>query len=195
MLDKINKYNILLASKSPRRQELLKAMGIKFVIPDLTDTDEIYPKNLKASEIPLYLSKLKADAYKNKLQKNDILITADTIVWHKNKVLTKPRSKQDAFLMLSELSGQTHSVFTGVCISMHNKKTPFAVETKVKFKNFTKQEIEYYIEKFKPFDKAGSYGIQEWIGYIGVTQITGSFYNVMGLPTCVLYSKLTQLID
>lgn len=193
--DTLSKYNIILASKSPRRQFLLKEIGLNFRIRT-KEVDESFPKNLKGKQIALYLSKKKADAFKNDLKPNDLLITADTIVWIGNKVLNKPINYKDAVKMLKLLSGKMHTVYTGVCLTHPSSKLKtkcFVVSTKVLFKKLSDKEIDFYIRKYKPYDKAGAYGAQEWIGYVGVEKIIGSYFNVMGLPLKELYEELQKL--
>ncbi|WP_372652315.1 Maf-like protein [Draconibacterium sp.] len=187
----IPKYNFILASKSPRRQELLKSLGIDFQVKT-KDVDENYPQELSADQIPGYLAEKKAKAFANELNNNDLLITADTIVVLNGKVLEKPDDYDHAFKMLSELSGKMHEVITGVCLSSTKKSVVFSSLTNVQFKQLTNTEIDYYITHFKPFDKAGAYGIQEWIGAIGISHIEGSFYNVMGLPLQKLYEEIQK---
>ena len=177
----IPKYNFILASKSPRRQELLKSLGIDFQVKT-KDVDENYPPEISPDQIPGYLAEKKAKAFANELNNNDLLITADTIVVLNGKVLEKPDDYDHAFKMLSELSGKMHEEITGVCISSTKKPVVFSSLTNVQFKKLSEAEIDYYISNYKPFDKAGAYGIQEWIGAIGISHIEGSFYNVMGLP-------------
>jgi len=184
------KYNIILASNSPRRKELLAGLDIPFEVKTLPDIDESFPENLYGTEIPVYIAKAKADAYKQFLDEKNLLITADTIVWLDNKVYGKPVDEADAFSMLRALSGKMHEVITGVCLTTQNKQVVFSAVSKVKFADLEDDEIRYYIEKYKPYDKAGSYGVQEWIGYVGVESIEGSFYNVMGLPVRLLYQHL-----
>ena len=182
-------YNYILASKSPRRQMLLRSLGINFKVK-IKEVDEFYPQGMPGTEIPVYLAKLKALPFSGELTENDLLITADTVVWLDNKVLGKPSDKEEAVEMLQLLSGKEHQVISGVCLtSTRNQKTFYSVSV-VNFRELALQEIEYYIETCKPFDKAGAYGIQEWIGYIGITHIEGSFYNVMGLPVQQLYSEI-----
>lgn len=186
----LEKYNIILGSNSPRRKELLSGLDINFEVITPPDVDEVYPPNLWKEEIPVYLSKLKADAYRTKMKDNTLLITADTIVWLNAKVYGKPADEADAKQMLLALSGKTHEVITGVCITTIEKQKAFFAVSKVKFASLDEDEIDYYISKYKPYDKAGSYGVQEWIGYIGVEKLDGSFYNVMGLPVRMLYKYL-----
>ncbi len=190
----IDDYKIILASQSPRRHYLLKEIGLEFEIKLKQFVDETYPDHLKREEIPLYIAGKKAEIY-GKLEDNEILITADTIVWLKDKVLQKPIDQDDAVKILKELSGNCHQVYTGVCIKSNDKEVIFSACTDVYFKKLTYPEIDYYINHFRPFDKAGAYGIQEWIGYIGVEKINGSFFNVMGLPIQKLYTELDDFIN
>ena len=190
----IDDYKIILASQSPRRHYLLKEIGLEFEIKLKQFVDESYPDHLKKEEIPLYIAGKKAEIY-GKLEDNEILITADTIVWLKDKVLQKPIDQDDAIKILKELSGNCHQVYTGVCIKSNDKEVLFSACTDVYFKKLTYPEIDYYINHFQPFDKAGAYGIQEWIGYIGVEKINGSFFNVMGLPIQKLYTELDDFIN
>jgi septum formation protein len=182
-------YNYILASKSPRRQELLHSLGINFNVL-LNDGEENYPKNLTKEEIPVFLAEQKAKHFKNSLKENDLLITADTIVWFNGEVLGKPGKDKEAIKTLQKLSGHEHQVISGVCLSSRQKQKSFFSISNVRFKQLTLPEIEYYVSEFKPFDKAGAYGIQEWIGYIGITHIEGSFYNIMGLPIQQLYTEI-----
>lgn len=186
---RLDKFHIILASKSPRRQYLLRELGIQFVI-ETKDVDESFPAHLQGEEIPLYLCNKKADAFDGKLKEDTILITADTIVWINGHVLNKPADAEEARTMLRELSGNRHEVYTGVCLKSANKKIVFAVKTAVYFKELSEGEIEFYVSTYKPFDKAGAYGAQEWIGYVGVERIEGSYFNVMGLPVKELYDEL-----
>ncbi len=181
---------IILASKSPRRQALLKDLGLDFKI-EVRETNEQFPNHLKGKEIAEYLANLKAAAFSIKeIPEDHILITADTIVCLDDHLLTKPQNPQHAKEILQLLSGKWHEVITGVCLKSNKKETIFSSSTKVKFKALSAEEIDYYIEVYKPFDKAGAYGIQEWIGFIGIQKISGSFYNVMGLPVQKLYEEL-----
>lgn len=182
---------IILASASPRRQYLLKELGIDFTV-EVKSVNEVYPKELKREQIPLYLSQLKAAKFKNLVDENTIVITADTIVWINEKEIGKPNDFAHAVEMLQTLSGKMHEVVTAVTLTSKNKSHSFYVVTKVYFKTLTEKEITYYLENFKPFDKAGSYGIQEWIGYIGIEKIEGSYFNVMGLPLKELYEELER---
>ena len=193
--EKIDKYQILLASKSPRRQELLKNLGINFEIITKTGIKENYPKNLFKEQIPVYLSQLKAKAYTDAIKSNSILITADTIVWKKNIVLGKPKNYSEAFQILQNLSNAKHTVITGITLTSQTKQISFYSSTEVFFKELTKNEIEFYLKNYKPYDKAGAYGIQEWLGYIGIEKINGSYYNVVGLPVQKLYTELCEFIE
>jgi len=191
MLTQLNNYNIILASQSPRRAELLRGLNIPFEVQEI-DVDETYPSQMVGVDIPMYLAEKKADAFIDKMKENTLLITADTIVWHEGCVFGKPTDKADATRMLKALSGKTHQVITGVCISTLLKRKIFHVISEVRFTRLSPEEIEYYLENFKPYDKAGAYGIQEWIGYIGVEHIEGSYFNVMGLPVQRLYTELKR---
>ena len=185
----IFKKKIILGSGSPRRQQLLKDAGFNFTVRSL-NADESFPGNLRAEQIALYLCEKKAQAYPGLLQAEELLITADTIVWVNDLVLNKPSGEFEAKQMLQLLSGKMHQVFTGVCITGTDKKISFTDETRVWFKPLTEAEIDYYIKNYKPFDKAGSYGAQDWLGLIGVDKIEGSYFNVMGLPVHRLYREL-----
>ena len=190
----ITNYRLILASGSPRRQQFFKDLGLDFSI-ELKPVDEVYPPRLRHFEISDYLAQLKALPFKDDLKPKEILITSDTIVWHNDTALGKPRTEDEAFQMLKSLSNATHEVITSVCFtSLTFEKTVNSV-TKVTFKALTDAEINYYIKTYKPFDKAGGYGIQEWIGYIGVTKLEGSYFNVMGLPTDVVYRVLNQIVS
>ncbi len=184
-------FNIILGSSSPRRNELLKSLGFDFII-NPSHADEDYPLNLKGHEIPVFLAKKKASSFNGVLTETDLLITADTIVWCEGEIFNKPINFEEGKLMLQTLSGKMHEVFTAVCLKSANKQIIFYDATKVYFKKFTNEEIEYYLNKYKPYDKAGSYGVQEWIGYIGIEKIEGSFYNVMGLPVKKLHEELMK---
>jgi len=192
--DELKKYQIILASNSPRRHFLLKEIGVDFTVMKPENVDEDFPETLKCEEIPMYLAKLKADSLKSKIKQNDIVITADTIVWLENEAINKPEDKEDAIRILKKLSGKTHQVYSGICITSLEKQISFSSKSDVKFNDLSDEEINFYIEKYKPFDKAGAYGIQEWIGYIGIEYINGSFYNVMGLPIQKLYRELKEFI-
>lgn len=189
--DKLKHINIILASGSPRRQQFLKEMDLHYTIR-LKEIDEIYPEHLQAEEITNFLAELKANAFENELNVNDILVTSDTIVWLNGKALGKPKDYDDAFKMLQEIANQTHEVITSVCLKTIHKTEVFHCITKVTFTNLSNEAIQYYLDQYKPFDKAGSYGIQDWIGLIGITKIEGSYTNVVGLPTEMLFQKLIQ---
>lgn len=189
---KITDYKVILASNSPRREELLRGINIDFQVKVLSDIDETYPSDISAKEIAEYVAKKKANSYTNTLKKDELLITADTIVILNDRVLGKPRNKEDAKEMLLSLSGKIHCVVSGVCLTSTTKQTSFSVASNVEFDHLTDEEIDYYIEHYTPFDKAGSYGVQEWIGYIGVKHISGSYYNIMGLPIQRLYKELKR---
>lgn len=193
MLKNLSNYHIILASKSPRRRELLTGLGLEFETRVTPGIAEDYPKGLSGEEIPQFISREKANAYRTSLKDNDLLITADTIVYANGTVLGKPQDTEDAYRMLTLLSGKTHQVVTGVSLTTAHSQKTFATVTDVTFASLTQEEIAYYVTHHKPFDKAGAYGIQEWIGYIGVTRIEGSFYNVMGLPVQRLYTELKKL--
>jgi septum formation protein len=189
--EKLSNYNIILASGSPRRQQFFKDLDIPFTI-ELKEIDEIYPLNLKGAEITDYLADLKSLAFES-LNNSDLLITSDTIVWLENEALGKPKNVNEAFQMLRKLSGKQHQVMTSVSIKNRNFQIILNDTTEVYFKELTDSEIHYYIETCKPFDKAGAYGIQEWIGFIGIDKIEGSYFNVMGLPVHKLYKELMKL--
>lgn len=187
------KYHIILASGSPRRQQFFKDLDLKFEIR-LKEIDEIYPNHLKAEEITNYLAELKANAFNGELQENELLITSDTIVWHNNQALGKPKNAEDALEMLQSMSGTTHEVITSVSFKTNLFIETISENTKVTFAKLDEEEIKYYIEKYKPFDKAGSYGIQEWIGLIAISKIEGSYTNVVGLPTEKVVQYLKKLV-
>ena len=189
--EELKKYTLLLASKSPRRHYLLKELGLDFEVRT-KEVDESFPEQLKAAEIPLYLCEKKADAFDEELTDNTIVITADTIVWLDGHVLNKPQNFNDAVRMLQLLSGKMHEVYTGVCLKSKNKTTSFVALTKVYFKELSLEEIEFYIRNYNPYDKAGAYGAQEWIGYIAIDRIEGTYFNVMGLPVRDLYEELLK---
>jgi septum formation protein len=188
----IQNKKIILASKSPRRQTLLKELNVEFEIR-LKEVDEIYPENLRGGEVPVFLSKLKGEAFKNELKEDEVIVTADTIVWLNDSILGKPLDRNDAVAILKALSGNMHRVITGVTIQQKDSAYTFSETTEVYFKKLSEGEITYYIDTFKPFDKAGAYGIQEWIGYVGVERINGCFYNVMGLPLFRLHEEFLRL--
>jgi len=184
------KHKIILASNSPRRKELLAGIDVDFKVRVLKDIDESFPTNLPTSEIAEYISKKKAAAYRQQIASDELVITADTIVVLGKEVMGKPMDDDDAFRMLRELSGKTHQVITGVTLTTQEKQHSFSVMTHVTFKPLTDEEIIYYVKKYHPSDKAGAYGIQEWIGHVGVTEIKGSYFNVMGLPVQRIYEAL-----
>ena len=187
--NQLQKYKLILASGSPRRQQFFKDLDLDFEIR-LKEIEEIFPPELKAEEITNYLAKLKASAFEGELNENEILITSDTIVWHKGKALGKPKDTQDAFEILKSLSNATHEVITSVCFKTKEETTLIHEITKVTFNALSDESIRYYIENYKPFDKAGSYGVQDWMGYVGVKGIQGCFYNVMGFPVAKFYREL-----
>ncbi|MBP3775978.1 MAG: septum formation protein Maf [Prevotella sp.] len=185
-----DRYHIILASNSPRRKELLGGLDIPFEVRVLDGIDESYPEDLPTKEIAGYISKKKAAAYQQTIASDELIITADTIVILGQKVMGKPKDAEEAKRMLHELSGQTHQVITGVCLTTKEKQVSFSVETDVTFKKLTDEEVNYYVDHYRPFDKAGAYGIQEWIGHVGVTGMNGSYFNVMGLPVQRIYEAL-----
>ncbi len=204
--------NIILGSQSPRRRELMSGLDIPFTAITI-DADETFPSHLQAGDIPLYIARAKARAYEANLVDGDLLITSDTIVWLNGQMLGKPRDKEEAKQMLRQLSGQTHQVYTAVCFTWINNPTPSSTtlhnptpsstiqhdewvdSTDVTFRVLTEQEIDYYVEKYMPLDKAGAYGVQEWIGYVGVTRMEGSYFNVMGFPICHVYERLKSFLQ
>lgn len=191
--EKLKRFKIILASGSPRRQQFLKELDANFEVR-LKEVDEIYPDTLKAAEITDYLAELKAAALEETLTNDEILITSDTIVWHENKALGKPYDYDDAFAMLKSLSGKTHEVITSVCIKNSGKSEVFNETTRVTFNPLTDEEINYYLDNYKPYDKAGSYGIQEWIGLVAIARIEGSYANVVGMPVDKVYQHLSKFI-
>ncbi len=193
MLDNLNNYQIILASNSPRRKELLTGLGVAYDIRTLPDIDESYPDTLQKGEIPLYIAREKAEAYRPMLRTDELMITADTIVWLEGRVLGKPKDEEEARQMLRDLSGKTHEVYTGVCLTTVSWQHCFYAQTEVRFAKLDEEEIAYYVETYRPMDKAGAYGVQEWIGYIGVENIAGSYFNIMGLPVQRLYRELRKV--
>lgn len=191
MLNNLKNYNIILASQSPRRHQMLKELGLDFKI-QTKDVEEVYPDNLKGEEIPVYLAKLKGEAFVLDMNEKELVITADTIVCVDDMVLGKPKDRDDAVKMLKTLSGRSHQVISGVCLKSKEKEATFSTTTHVHFKELSLEEIEYYIDNYKPFDKAGAYGIQEWIGFVGIDGIEGSYFNVVGLPIQRLYQELSK---
>lgn len=194
-LQHLNQYDILLASRSPRRRELLKGIGINFRIVELPEMEEVFPSVLKRHDIPVYLARAKAQHYNSFMSEKTLLITADTIVWLDDEVIGKPENEEDAVKMLMKLSGKMHEVFTGVCLKTFSKESVFYGSTKVFFRTLSEEEIRYYVKEYKPLDKAGAYGVQEWIGYVGVEHIEGSYYNVMGMPLQKLYAELVKIVE
>ena len=192
MLDNLRKYHVVLASNSPRRKMLLNGLGIPFEVKVLPGIDESYPDDLPLVQVAEYIAREKADAYKPTMEPDELVITADTIVIAEGQVMGKPKDEDDVRRMLGILSNRTHQVVTGVCITTAERQSSFSAVTDVTFKQLTSEEIDYYIENYHPYDKAGAYGVQEWIGYIGVSTINGSFYNVMGFPIQRIYNELAK---
>ncbi len=193
MLDNLKKYRVVLASNSPRRKELLGGLGVEYTVKTLPDIDEGYPATLSGEEIPLYISREKAAAYVPMMEEDELIITADTIVWLEGKVYGKPVDEAQAKEMLRALSGKTHQVITGVTLTTRSGQQSFAVTSNVTFAPLSQEEIDYYVDNYRPLDKAGAYGVQEWIGFIGVTRLEGSYFNVMGLPVQRLYTELRKI--
>lgn len=190
MIENLKRYRIILASNSPRRRELLAGIGVPFEVRVVQGIDESYPATLPATDVALYIAGRKAGVYRNLMASDELIITADTVVIVDDEILGKPVDEADAARMLRLLGGRTHRVTTGVCLFTCSEERRFSVTTEVSFRPLTDDEIQHYITRYRPFDKAGAYGIQEWIGYIGVTGIRGSYYNVMGLPVQRIYSEL-----
>ena len=195
LLDLLKRYNVVLASNSPRRKELLGDLGIEFQVRTMKGIDESYPDDLPVLEIAEYISRKKAHAYKTEMHPDELIITADTVVILGNEVLGKPKDADDACRMLRELSGKTHKVVTGVTIVTTDATRSFSAVSDVEFAELSDEDINYYVDNYRPLDKAGAYGIQEWIGYMGVRNINGSFYNVMGLPLHRLYTELNTMLN
>ena len=193
MLENLKKYRVILASNSPRRKELLSGLGIDYEVKTLPDIDESFPEGLSEVETAAYIARAKAGAYRPVMQSDELIITADTIVWLDGEVMGKPADEEDARRMLRALSGQTHQVITGVCLTTVESQKTFATVTDVTFARLSEEEIAFYVEHYRPMDKAGSYGIQEWIGFVGVESISGSYFNVMGLPIQRLYTELKKI--
>jgi septum formation protein len=193
--EKLENFKLILASNSPRRQALMNDAGLDFELSVSSGGEENYPEDIYSSAVPLYLARLKASSFEGQIEKNEIVMTADTVVILDEIVLGKPRNSEEAFEMLKSLSGRKHKVITAVCLKSRDKEVVFSDSTDVWFKQLTEEEIHFYIKEFEPFDKAGAYGIQEWIGYIGIERIEGSFFNVMGLPIHLVYSELEKFID
>ena len=192
ILPNLSQYKIVLGSNSPRRRELLAGLDIEFEVQTIPGIDESFPKTLRPDEVPVYIARKKAEAYIPSMSADELLITADTIVWTFGEILGKPKDREDAISMLRKLSGRVHEVITGVCFTTKEKTVSFFASSAVCFASLNNNEIAYYVDKYRPFDKAGSYGIQEWIGYVAVEAINGSFYNVMGLPVRLLYQELKK---
>ena len=193
MLENLNKYKIILASNSPRRKELLSGLGVDYEVKTLPDVDESYPDGLSGEEIAKHIARGKAEAYRSLIQADELVITADTIVWLDGTVMGKPKDEEEAKDMLMRLSGKTHQVITGVCLTTASTQKTFATVTDVTFAALTDEEVDYYVTRYQPMDKAGSYGVQEWIGFVGVENLSGSYFNVMGLPIQRLYTELKKL--
>lgn len=192
MLTNLRKYKIVLASNSPRRRELLSGLGLDFEVRVIPGIDESYPASLKADDVPIYIAEKKAKAYIPSMADNELIITADTIVWTFQEILGKPSTREEAISMLHALSDHAHEVVTGVCLTTKEQSISFSVSSAVSFAKLSVEEIQYYVDTYNPLDKAGAYGIQEWIGYVGVEAINGSFYNVMGLPIQRVYQELKK---
>ncbi len=193
--EKLRPYRLLLASQSPRRRELLTGCGLPYVLAPKYECEETFPDRLAAEEVPVYLSHLKSDAFPAPLEPGDVLLTADTVVILDGRVLGKPRDRDDARDMLHTLSGRTHTVISGVTLRTAVRRRTFSARSDVRFRPLSDEEIDYYLDNHRPYDKAGSYGIQEWIGYAAIERIDGSFYNVMGLPIQKVYTELEKFID
>ena len=192
ILSNLSQYKIVLGSNSPRRRELLAGLDIDFEVQTIPGIDESFPKTLRPDEVPVYIARKMAEAYFPSMSADELFITADTFVWTFGEILGKPKDREDAITMLRKLSGRVHEVITGVCITTKEKTVSFFASSAVCFADLDDDEIIYYVDKYRPFDKAGSYGIQEWIGYVAVEAINGSFYNVMGLPVRLLYQELKK---
>jgi septum formation protein len=191
----IKDYHLILATQSPRRHQLMKGAGFNFDVIVPEGIEEIYPVNMPVEDIPVYLAELKSSYFINKLKNNDIVITADTVVILNNELLGKPSGKDEAVSMLKKLSATSHKVITGVCFYSVVSKIAFSAESIVHFRTLTDEEISFYVETYKPYDKAGAYGAQEWIGYVGIDWIEGSYFNVMGLPVQKVYKELEKFIE
>lgn len=193
--ERLKNHRLILASHSPRRRELLTGSGLPYTLADDYEVEEVYSTDTPAEQVPEYLSRLKSEAYPRPLEQNDILLTADTVVLAGGAILGKPRGREEATRMLRLLSGRSHTVITGVTIRSPRRQTDFSVRSEVRFRPLADEEIAYYVDAFRPFDKAGSYGIQEWIGYVAIESIEGSFYNVMGLPIQRVYTELEKFLS
>lgn len=192
--DTLKNYRLILASQSPRRRQLLADCGLEYELAERYEVEEVFPATMDADEVPVYLSRLKSEGYPAELSENDILLTADTVVVVDNKILGKPADEVEAREMLRTLSARAHRVTTGVTLRSRDRVESFAVQSDVYFRALTDEEIDYYVTHYRPMDKAGSYGIQEWIGYVGIERIDGSFYNVMGLPVQRVYAALAEFV-
>ena len=192
--DTLKNHRLILASQSPRRRQLLSDCGLEYELAERYEVEEVFPATMEADEVPVYLSRLKSEGYPAELAENDILLTADTVVIVDNEILGKPANEVEAHAMLRTLSGRAHRVTTGVTLRSKDRTESFAVQSDVYFRELTDEEIDYYVERYRPMDKAGSYGIQEWIGYVGIERIDGSFYNVMGLPVQRVYAALGEFV-
>ncbi len=192
--DTLKNYRLILASQSPRRRQLLSDCGLEYELAERYEVEELFPATMEADEVPVYLSRLKSEGYPAELAENDILLTADTVVIVDRQILGKPADEAEAYAMLRTLSGRAHRVTTGVTLRSKDRTESFAVQSDVYFRALTDEEIDYYVERYRPMDKAGSYGIQEWIGYVGIERIDGSFYNVMGLPVQRVYAALAEFV-
>lgn len=193
--ERLSKYRLILASQSPRRRELLAGCGLSYELAPKYEVEECFPDQMPCDEVAEFLSRLKSEKYPRTLSSEEILLTADTVVVANNQILGKPHSRDEALQMLGELSGKSHTVITGVTLRSKEQTRSFSVSSRVKFRNLTEEETEYYIDNFRPYDKAGSYGIQEWIGYVAIESIEGSFFNVMGLPVQRVYVELEKFIE
>ena len=192
--DTLKNHRLILASQSPRRRQLLSDCGLEYELAERYEVEELFPATMEADEVPVYLSRLKSEGYPAELAENDILLTADTVVIVDRQILGKPADEAEAHAMLRTLSGRAHRVTTGVTLRSKSRVESFAVQSDVYFRALTDEEIDYYVERYRPMDKAGSYGIQEWIGYVGIERIDGSFYNVMGLPVQRVYAALAEFV-
>lgn len=192
--ERLKERKLILASRSPRRHELMREAGLEFTLADNYEVEEVFPPGMPARKVAAYLARLKSDGYPKQLGEGEILITADTVVILDGRILGKPVDREEAVEMLSSLSGRKHSVITGVMLRSRDRKECFSVGTHVWFRELRREEIEYYVDTFRPYDKAGAYGIQEWIGYAAIEKIAGSFYNVMGLPMQTLYVELEEFV-
>lgn len=193
VLENLKKYKVILASNSPRRKELLSGLGVEYEVRTMPDVDESYPEGLGGEEIAMHISRGKATAYRDLMKPDELMITADTIVWLDGTVMGKPKDEGEAKDMLGRLSGKTHQVITGVCLTTLDMQKCFATVTDVTFAKLSEEEIDYYVKHYQPMDKAGSYGVQEWIGFVGVENLSGSYFNVMGLPIQRLYTELKNM--